>query len=136
MSQENVEMVRRGLEAAWHRPKPDFATINALFHPDHELVSFITLRGGESLRGADGFRAWLSDVDETLDSWVNTSEQVRAIDETRVLALQTLTLEGKRSGIPYEQHTAVVMTLRSGKIVRTEIYATEAEALEAVEPRE
>jgi ketosteroid isomerase-like protein len=88
------------------------------------------------LRGADGFRAWLTDVDDTLGSWVNTFEQVRAIDEARVLALLTLKLEGKRSGIPYEQHTAVVMTVRAGKIVRTEIYATEAEALEAVGLRE
>jgi hypothetical protein len=100
MSRENVEMVRRGLEAAWRRPKPDFATVNALFHPDHELVSHTTLRGGDILRGADGFREWLSDVEEVLESWVNTIEQVRAIDETRVLALQTITVEGRRSGIP------------------------------------
>jgi ketosteroid isomerase-like protein len=131
MSQENVEIVRRGLKAAWRRPRPDFATVNAVFHPDHELVSPITLRTG-SLRGAQGFREWLSDVEESFGSWGNVTEQLRAIDDTRVLALQTLTFEGRRSGIPYVQHTGIVMTVRSGRIVRTEIYSTPAEALEAV----
>jgi|GEM_PF-5432608 len=28
MSQENVEIVRRGVAAAFRRPRPDFATLN------------------------------------------------------------------------------------------------------------
>ena len=35
MSLENVEIVRRAMEAANRRPKPDFATVNDLYHPDH-----------------------------------------------------------------------------------------------------
>jgi hypothetical protein len=34
MSRENVELVTRAMRAATARPKPDFATMNALFHPD------------------------------------------------------------------------------------------------------
>jgi hypothetical protein len=33
MSAKNVEIVRRGLEAAIHRPKPDWVTMNELYHP-------------------------------------------------------------------------------------------------------
>ena len=36
-----ASIVRRALEAAFRRPKPDFATINDLFHPDHEFTSRI-----------------------------------------------------------------------------------------------
>jgi hypothetical protein len=84
MSHENVEIVRRAIEAviqtpieaAIQTPTPDFATINALFHPDHELVSLFTLHG------------------------------------------------------------PAVMTVRGGKIIRTETYPSPDEALEAVGLRE
>jgi hypothetical protein len=36
MSQANVEIVRRGIEAVNRKPKPDWATINEAYHPDHE----------------------------------------------------------------------------------------------------
>ncbi len=39
MPQENVEIVRRGFEAVARKPKPDFETMNLLFHREHEYVS-------------------------------------------------------------------------------------------------
>ncbi len=79
MSQENVEIARRAYEAANHRPKPDFATVNAVI-------------------------------------------AVRA--------------RGKHSGAPAEQRLGIVMTLRDGKVARSETYPSRAEALEAVGLRE
>ena len=38
MSEENVEIVRAAIEATMRRPKPDWETVNALFHPDHEFL--------------------------------------------------------------------------------------------------
>ena len=38
MSQENLDLVVRAMEAVLRRPKPDFETVNALYHPDHVLV--------------------------------------------------------------------------------------------------
>jgi len=53
MSQANVEIVRRAYEAVIRKPKPDFATINDLYHPDHELISLISLpEGGSHLEHA------------------------------------------------------------------------------------
>ena len=48
MSEENVELVRRAFEAGIRKPKPDFATVNALFDPDHELISFTSRVEGRS----------------------------------------------------------------------------------------
>jgi hypothetical protein len=59
MSQENVEIMRRALETAVREPEPDFAAVNVLFHPDHELVRLVSFRRGASLRGeAAGCRAY------------------------------------------------------------------------------
>ena len=33
MSQENVKLVRRAMETAFRRPKPDFATVNERVSP-------------------------------------------------------------------------------------------------------
>jgi hypothetical protein len=50
MSEENVEIVRRATEAALRRP-PDWNTVNALYHPRHELISLIS-----RVEGAGGRR--------------------------------------------------------------------------------
>jgi hypothetical protein len=56
MSQENVEIVRRACEAATRKSKPDFGTMNVLFHPDHEYVSRLEALEGGVRRGARGYR--------------------------------------------------------------------------------
>src|SRR5438876_318957 len=58
MSQENVELVITAMRAAWARPKPDFATMNEVFHPDHVLVPLTTIDTDE-VRGARGYQAYL-----------------------------------------------------------------------------
>jgi hypothetical protein len=47
-----VELVTRAIRAATARPKPDFATMNALFHPDHVLVP--TALDIDEVRGGRG----------------------------------------------------------------------------------
>jgi len=82
MSEENVELVRRAFEAAIKRPKPDFATMNALFHPDHEYVSRLESLEGGVRRGASGYRDWLLNAEEAFD-WESRIEDVREIDDHR-----------------------------------------------------
>ncbi len=74
MSQENVEIVRRAVEAVIRRPKPDFATMNALFHSDHEFISRQEVLEGGSRRGARGYRDWVQDAEETLE-WESSSRK-------------------------------------------------------------
>jgi ketosteroid isomerase-like protein len=59
-------------------------------------------------------------------------EEARELDEGRVLLVVVFFLRGKRSGASIEQRMGIVMTLRDGKVVRTETYPSRQEALEAV----
>ena len=108
MSQENVEIVRRACEAAARRPKPDLATVNALFHSDHELVSATSRFEGGSLRGARGFRGFLDNWDETWDSWEASVDQVKRIDDERVLVFALARAMGRRSRVPVERRFAML----------------------------
>jgi len=132
MSEDNAEIVRRGMEAANRRPKPDFATINDVYHPDHELVTRMSaaLEGG-SQRGVRGYREYLRNTEETVQP-ESRLEQVTEIDTDRVLAIVPTRLQGKSSGVTLpEQRLASIVTVRDGKIVRTEVYSSPEEALKA-----
>jgi hypothetical protein len=60
-------------------------------------------------------------------------EQVTEIDEDRVLATTPTTFRGKSSGVTLdEKRLACVVTVRGGKILRTEVYPSPEEALQAV----
>jgi ketosteroid isomerase-like protein len=132
MSQENVGIVRRGIEAAYRRPKPDFATMNELFHPDHEFISLLdALEGGKRV-GARGYRAWLLNAEDAVEI-ESRLERVTEIDQDRVLAITPTSIRGKSSGVPLkEEQFACIVTLRGGKIIRTEVYPSPEKALEAV----
>jgi ketosteroid isomerase-like protein len=129
----NVEIVRRGIEAAIRRPNPDFTTMNELYHPDHEFISLVdTALEGGSHRGMDGYRAWLRGIEETVQPRSRV-EQVREIDQDLVLAITPSRHAGSSSGVALEEErVASIVTVREGKIIRTEVYASPEEALKAV----
>jgi ketosteroid isomerase-like protein len=57
---------------------------------------------------------------------------VTEIDDDRVLAIIPTRTHGKSSGVTLdEQRAACFVTVRGGKIVRTEVYPSPEEALEA-----
>jgi ketosteroid isomerase-like protein len=129
MSEENVEIVRRAIEAAFHRP-PDWDTVNTLFDPEHELISLISRVEIGSSVGARGFADWRKRMDETGD-WSIEIDEIRPAPDGRVVVLMRVKLHGRKSGAEVERHTAYLTTLRDGKIVRSEVFPTPEEALEA-----
>jgi len=132
MSPSNAEIVRRGIEAVNRKPKPDFATINDLYHPDHEFISALDALEGEKHRGARGYRDWLLDTQHAIET-ESRLEQVTEIDKDRVLAIIPTSVRGKLSGVALkEERWASIVTVRGGKIIRSEVYRSSDEALEAV----
>jgi ketosteroid isomerase-like protein len=129
---QNVEMVRRSGEA-WQRD--DFETWLSTIDPDVEWFTGVERalgRAGSIYRGHEGMREfwnlWRIDVD---DHWVEV-EEIRDLGDERVLSLGRLRFRGPASGITVESQLANVITLREGKIVRSEDYLSHQEALKAV----
>jgi ketosteroid isomerase-like protein len=136
MSRANVELVRRAFLAAIRRPKPDVATVNALYHPHHELVTPLSRLEGTTFRGMSGFRAWLTTRGEDWDSLKFRLERVEELDDDRVLVACSFIGTGRRGGVPIQQVQGLVVTVQGGKVARTEAYSTVEDALEAVGLRE
>jgi ketosteroid isomerase-like protein len=133
MSQENVELVRRAVAAIFRRPRPDFAAVNALYHPEHEQIPIESrVEGRSRLRGARGFREFLDSSSETWEWWEASAEEVRDIGDDRVLVAGVFTALGKRGGVPVEERFAMVVTVHDGKVTRTETFSSPEEALKAV----
>jgi ketosteroid isomerase-like protein len=132
VSAENVEIVRRALEA-WQRD--DLDSFLSVIDPNVELLTAIE-RGlghaGRIFRGHEGMREnwnlWRTEFD---DFWIETDE-IRDLGRGRVLNLAHTRFRGRASGIMVESQLALVVTLRDGKIVRSEDYLSHKEALKAV----
>ena len=131
MSQESVEIVRRASEAVCRKPTPDFDTINAVYHSNHEFVSLIQRIEGGVAVGSRGYRDWIAENDESWASWDLEFERVQGIDPARVLVVTKFAGVSKRGGVPVEQSNAAIVTVRDGKIARTVIYDSVEDALEA-----
>jgi hypothetical protein len=105
--------------------------MNALFDRDHEFVSRVDAIEGGVHRGARGYRAWLRDAGDAVQ-WETRVEQVRPIDASRVLAITPIRVRGRSSGlILNDERWGVVLTLREGKVVRTEVHDSPDRALAA-----
>ena len=131
MSHENVEIVRRAIEAVLRQPKPDWETISVLYHTDHELVSMVEQLEGGAAEGGRGYRDWRASIDETWERWEGKLERVRSIDRDRVLVYATFAGISRLGGVPVEEATTTIVTVREGKIARSEVFVSREEALEA-----
>ena len=149
MSQENVELVRRFLEAVdrvyaayWQAPRsltdslragevpPEAADVMRYLHPNIEwksaLIGITATRGYEGIaHGVDQF------LDAAQDYRVNVPE-VTDLGDSQVLAVVRLAMKGKASDIDVNATIFSIVTVEDGLIIRLDEYLERAEALEAV----
>ncbi len=133
MSEENVEIVRRVIEA---HDRGDFATVFAAYDPDIEwhvggLFGWTASDLKPVYRGHDGVRAfwrgWFA-------AWETASfEYEEFIDAgDSIVTILSQRLRGRTSGIELEWNSyGQVWTVHDGKIVRVEFFHTRSDALEA-----
>jgi ketosteroid isomerase-like protein len=128
MSQENVEVVRRFLEAYNRR---DFDRIIELMDPTFEFRSRFV--GIESVhRASDGFpQTYFAMLDEAYDSFeVVVDEYIDA--GAAVLTAGRAEWTGKASRVQGETPVFPAFWLRARKVIRAETFDDRAEALDAV----
>jgi ketosteroid isomerase-like protein len=133
MSQENVEVVRRFIEALpTAQASDDWQPVLAEVDPAVEIEDLdISLDSGH-YRGHDSVRKWIGLWMESWESWSLEDVQVRAVGEDRAIGLFLVRAKGKGSGIELSRRDALVCTLRAGKIKRGTYYNDQQQALEAV----
>jgi ketosteroid isomerase-like protein len=139
MSQENVEVVRRVIEAfnaAWERGNPTAFDRAAHIAPDAEWIPAPELVGPAVYRGADGWIKFMRTWTEDFEDWSSRVERLIDAGENRVVALLHQSGTGKGSGAPVDLHHGSVFELEDGRITRMRVYGTTTEALEAAGLRE
>jgi ketosteroid isomerase-like protein len=136
MSQENVEIVRRGYEQF---AAGDIEGVATLFAEEAELadVGGLGLAGSAAgtRYGPEGFIRASADTQETFEDYrVEPQEFIDAGEA--VVVLVRVTGRGKASGAHMEMHVAHLWVFRNGKVIRGDVYRTREEALEAAGLRE
>lgn len=131
MSQENVEIVRRGYDLF---AAGDLEGIAALFAEDAELAG----GGGLGVTGtAEGTRSgpggFISAVEEVLDAFDDYSVQAEEyLDAGDAVVVEVLISgRGRGSGMEIETRLAHLWVLRDGMLIRGEVYRTTEEAVGA-----
>ena len=125
MSQENVEIIRRGyghfMATGQVRAHADLVwDVSRLGWPDQQIYS-----GPE---GANQFNAEWADA---WDDWhLNVEDFIDAGE--RVVAIVNQRGRSKATGIPVDMRFAQVWSFRDGQAIRMQMYASVDEALEAV----
>jgi ketosteroid isomerase-like protein len=133
MSEEILDLVVRGMRAALAH---DFDTVNALYHPDHVLVTLVARGFGEAeAKGAGEYKAWLEQTDDLL-SWEGEVQGAVDIGPEQVLVVSEIHIKGASSGIETAERSWALVTVSDGKIMRTDLYGDPTEALEAARPSE
>jgi ketosteroid isomerase-like protein len=132
MSRENVELVRRGLEA-WNSGDLDAAL--ALMDPEAESRTSGEFPGvARAYHGHDGFTRFWNDFRGVWDDIEAVPERLLDYGD-RVVVFGRFKARG-REGITVERELGVIFTIRGGLAVRMETYPNGEEALKAVGLRE
>ena len=130
MSQENVEVVRRAIDA--YNPGQDALD---LFDPKIEWVTTGRFVEPDTYRGHEEVRRYVQALrDDFEELHVEPHEPVNAGDH--VIALVRFTGRGRLSSAPLDLEFTFVFSLRAGKIVRVRNYREQTDGLEAVGLRE
>jgi ketosteroid isomerase-like protein len=124
MSTENVELVP-GWFDRWNRGErgPSDYEID----PEVEVMSRFQ---AEPFRGRDGLRRWVDEIGDQFNEWELSVDELRDAGD-QVVVLGHVRVRGQKSGVEFDQPMANLVTVRDGRLLRLEFFASPAEALEA-----
>ncbi len=125
MSSENVDVMRRMLDAVGRR---DYPAVLADLDPELEIDDTDIPES----TGTDSFLEWLARWDDAWESWRFEDLEIRSVGDDQAIALFRMVTTGKGSGIELSRPDALVASFRGGKAVKLGYYNDQALALEAV----
>ena len=130
MSEENVEVMRRGFEAGNRR---DIEAMLDVLDPEVEWHSALvmSLEGEAAVyRGHEGIREFFRALDELFDKLHADYPEIRDLGD-RVVGIGRISMRGKGSGAETESPIGTVVDFKNGKAIRVRTYLDLKDALEA-----
>jgi ketosteroid isomerase-like protein len=138
MSRENVEIVRklfaafRSVEVGNFERRLD--EVREIFDPEVEWVAAPqSLLASEEYRGYDGVRRFWT---QFLSAWEEYGVQVDELIDAGDQVVAVMRLSGRTNELEVDEARSSLLTLRDGRIVRIEPFASKDGALEAAGLRE
>jgi ketosteroid isomerase-like protein len=128
MSQSDVEIVRRGLEAF---NRGDIESSLADFAPEAEWHPYLGAVEGRVFRGTDQIGRMLHGFGEEIEGFEVTAEDILDLGDGKVVMSLRAHGRGRGSSADVEAHWAQLWTLRDGRVVRVEAFDTTEGATEA-----
>ena len=126
MSQENVEIAKRALDAFNRRDVDAFMEFTT---SDFELVPAMAgAVDGSSITGREGLETLFGEVRHIWEEQLVIADEFRDLGD-RVLVLGRIVGRGRASGVPVETPAALIIDFRDGKMWRSRSYLDHGEAL-------
>ena len=130
MSEENVEIVREFLEALWDRR--DFEAALSCADSDLELDwSQSRAPYAGVVQGHEQVIAWWEDVAEAFRDYRVVQRDFTDCDPNLVVVEQSISGQGRGSGVEVRATGATIWKVRDGKVVSGKLFQSKSEALEA-----
>jgi ketosteroid isomerase-like protein len=124
VSQENVEIVRRLVEAFNDR---DDEVLASMLDAEIEFES-LTM---QTYKGSDGLTGYRRNLDDAWAEWRTEGDRFLSAGSETVVHMHRVVGRGKGSDIPVAQDIAILWTLRRGKVVHGRAFLDPQEALKA-----
>jgi ketosteroid isomerase-like protein len=129
MSDDNVEIIRRGFETM---QRDGWQTLFSLIDPEFELTTPPDLAmEPDTYRGEAGLRRYFESFEDAMEDIQIVPEGEFLGAGEKVFVPFRLSARGRETGIEATQHAFQVWTMRAGKGLRVEIFASREQALEA-----
>ncbi len=125
MSQENVDIVRTGLEHFLTTGELDLEVLDEqVVIRDHDIPD------SRDYRGRAGFVKWLEDWGEAWEEW--TLEPVEYLDAgDKVVIVLRMKAKGRGSGLEIDRLDALVYEFRGAKVVSADYFNSREQGLRA-----
>jgi len=125
MSQDNVETVRRAIEAF---SRGDADTFAGLTTPELEWKTGLGAVEGEVFHGHDGVQTYFTRLSGAWEEFRFLIDEARDLGAT-VLVLGRLEGRSRSGGVPVDSPVGAVWDLRDGKVWRLRAYLDPQEAI-------
>ena len=81
--------------------------------------------------GHDGVLRWIAEIDDQFEVWHSSIDEFRDAAEERLLALGTIHLRGRGSGVEFDQPMGWLFTFAGDQLTELRTIPDHAQALEA-----